>query len=39
VNRSIGADTDIPDDWGKQEWKKHLSYIKATYALTDEFTA
>lgn len=38
-NRSIGAETDIPDDWGKLEWKKHLSYIKATYALTDEFTA
>jgi hypothetical protein len=38
-NRSIGAETDIPDDWVQREWKKHLSYIKTTYALSDDFTA
>jgi hypothetical protein len=38
-NRSIGAETDIPEDWGQQEWKKHLPYIKRTYALSDDFTA
>lgn len=38
-NRSIGAETDIPEDWTKQEWRKHLRYIKTTYALDDTFTA
>jgi hypothetical protein len=38
-NRSIGAETDIPEDWAAREWKKHLRYIKRTYALSDDFTA
>jgi hypothetical protein len=38
-NRSIGAETDIPPDWTALEWKKHLAYIKKTYALSNEFTA
>jgi hypothetical protein len=37
-NRSIGAEKDIPTDWTDQEWRKHLRYIKTTYALTGEFT-
>jgi hypothetical protein len=39
INRSIGKETDIPDDWGDREWKKHLKYIKTTYALSGSFTA
>jgi uncharacterized protein DUF4157 len=39
INRSIGKETDIPDDWGDREWKKHLRYIKTTYALSGDFTA
>lgn len=38
-NRSIGAETDIPVDWTKQTWRKHLHYIKTNYALSDDFTA
>jgi hypothetical protein len=38
-NRSIGAATDIPDDWTDREWKKHLKYVKTTYALSEAFTA
>jgi hypothetical protein len=38
-NRSIGAETDIPEDWTDQEWRKHLRYIKTTYALDGTFTA
>jgi hypothetical protein len=38
-NRSIGSETDIPEDWEAREWRKHKSYIKTTYALSDSFTA
>jgi hypothetical protein len=38
INRSIGKEKDIPDDWTDQEWKKHLRYIKSTYALDSSFT-
>jgi hypothetical protein len=38
-NRSIGAETDIPNDWSDQMWRKHLTYIKKTYALDGTFTA
>jgi hypothetical protein len=38
-NRSIGAETDIPDDWDKRTWRKHLQYVKSKYALSDDFTA
>ena len=37
-NRSIGAEKDIPSDWEGQEWRKHLRYIKSTYALSNDFT-
>lgn len=37
-NRSIGAETDIPEDWTAGEWRKHLRYIKANYALDNTFT-
>lgn len=39
TNRSIGAATDIPEDWADRVWRKHLRYIKTTYALSDSFTA
>jgi hypothetical protein len=39
VNRSIGKETDIPDDWPAQEWKKHKTYIKSTYALSSDWDA
>lgn len=38
TNRSIGAETDIPDDWTTREWNKHLKYIKANYALDNTFS-
>ena len=37
-NVSIGAVTDIPEDWTKREWNKHLKYVKDTYALDNTFT-
>jgi len=37
-NVSIGAVTDIPEDWTKREWNKHLKYVKDTYALDSTFT-
>jgi len=41
-NRSIGAETDIPEAWVDRKskmWKKHLKYIKDNYALDSSFTA
>ena len=37
-NRSIGAETDIPKNWGKRMWKKHLKYIKGKYTLDSTFS-
>lgn len=38
-NRSIGAETDIPEDWTQEVWKKHLKYIKKNYTLDSSFEA
>lgn len=38
-NRSIGAETDIPSDWDKKVWRKHLAYVRKTHALDNSFTA
>jgi hypothetical protein len=37
-NRSIGAERDIPADWGQTEWRRHLAHIRRNYALDDTFS-